>query len=200
MGSTRRQGRRIYTNHRKRQGVGICGTTPLAQAVLAQGFTCALASAPLPVSASRPGGPKMLVVAAAFLAAASLGLARGTGLVSASRICVENRGTFELLFEMTDSAYADRPIGSGTRSAWYAGGEQSCLDMSTIPDIEEGHLVVTFVYVQRGTSPSAELPPVIYSLASGGEGAAASFICSGNADYDVDCKLSGGARRLQNLI
>jgi len=170
----------------------------LAQAALAHCFTCALASAPLPVSAYRPGGPKMPGVAAVLLAAASLGLARGAEPVSAAKICIENSGAFVLSFKMQDTAQFP-PMGSGAQAPWSTAGEQSCQDMSSIPDIEEGHTVMTFVYLQWGTAPVLRLPPVTYSLASG-RWAAASFTCSGNDESDVDCELSGGARRLQNLI
>jgi len=163
---------------------------------LAQGFTCALASSPLLASAPRPSGPKMPAVAAIFLAAASLGLARSedagsqTELVSASRVCVENRGGYVLSFEMWDTA----TNLLSRRSPSYAAPGQSCLSMWTILDIEEGHPIVTVVHAQGGIALS--LPPVIYRPASGGEGAAANFTCSGTTRQPT-CALGGAVQIAQ---
>jgi hypothetical protein len=133
--------------------------------------------------------PKMPVAVAMFLAMASLRLVRSEN-VSASSVCIENKGGFRLSFEMWDTA----TNLLSRRSTSYAAPGQSCLDMWTILDIEEGHPIVTVVYFEGGVSLS--LPPVTYSPASGGEGNAASYTCSGTT-HTPACALGGAAQIAQ---
>jgi hypothetical protein len=140
----------------------------------------------------------MSVAVAVFLGVASLGLVRSEGeqnqsqpeLPLASRVCIDNRAGFVLSFELWDTA----TNLLSRRSTSYAAPGQSCLDMWTILDIEEGHPIVTVMYVEGGISQS--LPPVIYGPASGGELVAASFSCSGTT-FLPTCALGGVAQIAQ---
>merc|ERR1740138_981485 len=140
---------------------------------------------------------------ALLLAAASLGLAQSephvsesqtgsepeTALPSVSRVCVENHGGFQLSFALWDTVSNQ----VSERSDSYASGGWACLDLATLSDFEPGHPVVAVVHADGGITRSVRVPLVLYSVDAGGEGATASFTCSGSSGA-FSCGLAGERR------
>jgi len=138
-----------------------------------------------------PVVPKMPAALVLILSVASFGLAQSQPqLKSASRVCVENKASYALSFKLWSTA--DNMLSSET-PRYYSPG-QKCLNVWDLGSIEPGTPVVTIVSKAPGISVS--LPPLLYSPASGGEGATANFSCTG-ASSTFACTLDGEEQQVQ---
>jgi len=129
---------------------------------------------------------------ALLVSAASLGLARSQPqLFSASKVCVKNEAGFMMTFELWNTA---NNMVSRMSPSYGSPGEQ-CLDLWSLGGVEPGTPVVAIVHAGSGMTSS--LGPVLYSPASGGEGAAtASFACKGSS-RGFSCTMNGEAQEVQ---